>query len=527
MQKILSWPIALVALTLATVPVTSETQSHEGWGISFPTSAAGEAQHHFVEGVTAMHLFMYEDAAEHFQAAQHLDPDFAMAYWGEALSHYRPVWRIHDREAARAILNRLAPTAKGRADKSPTPREKAYLATLDVLYGDGERRTREAGFAESMRLLSERYPNDTEALAWYTMSRVMQHPRSPAGAAGRMDTTALAQQVLRRNPRHPGALRSLIQSTDDPIHTSLGLDAVRALEAIQPTGSTAIHLPSHVYLNLGVWTKAAEANTRAFDASMAWVRAHEGWGLEALNAHNYGHLLTYAHHAYLQLGQLEKAREIRDRIRDDYAESGQSSVLGVPLARTSARYLIDTERWEDAAELESAARASRLDHDLNIQLAIGLGAARSGNLPLARDAAQRLGAASGRAAELMARQVIALIRLAEAEDSDALRLLEETTAIEDENIMVHFGPPNPLKPPHELYGEVLLELARPADALRQFERSLEIYRRRPLSLIGAARAAAALGNTETARRHYATLVDIWQQADPEHSGLAEVRRVSN
>ncbi len=93
--------------------------------------------------------------------------------------------------------------------------------------------------------------------------------------------------------------------------------------------------------------------------------------------------------------------------------------------------------------------------------------------------------------------------------------------------MVHFGPPNPPKPPHELLGELLLELDRPAEALRQFERSLEIYRRRPLSLRGAARAARAAGDPETARRHYETLSDVWRQADSDYPGLAETRLMSN
>src|SRR5688572_5822834 len=63
------------------------------WTIGFETSAKGAAQQSFMRGMTAMHLFMYPDAVDAFREAQKADPGFAMAYWGEALTHYRPIWR--------------------------------------------------------------------------------------------------------------------------------------------------------------------------------------------------------------------------------------------------------------------------------------------------------------------------------------------------------------------------------------------------------------------------------------------------
>jgi hypothetical protein len=88
-------------------------QQSQLWKIDFPTSGSGEAQKHFVQGVLLLHNFEYDDAREEFQAASKAEPRFAMAYWGEALTHTHPLWGQQDLAAARAALQKLAPTAEG------------------------------------------------------------------------------------------------------------------------------------------------------------------------------------------------------------------------------------------------------------------------------------------------------------------------------------------------------------------------------------------------------------------------------
>ena len=92
---------------------------------------------------------MFEDAIEQFRGAQKASPSLAMAYWGEALAQYRPIWSIYRREEARAILTRLAPTPEARASKAPTAREKAYLSAVETLFGDGPQRERQMGCRSS------------------------------------------------------------------------------------------------------------------------------------------------------------------------------------------------------------------------------------------------------------------------------------------------------------------------------------------------------------------------------------------
>ncbi len=496
----------------------------ETWGVEFPTSGSGEAQEQFLNGLTAYHLFMFEDAIEHFQAAQRIDPDFAMAYWGEALSHHRPVWSIFNRDEARAILGRLAPTPEARAAKAPTARQKAYLAAVEVLYREGTRRERELAYSEEMRKLTERYPDDTEALALFCLSRVVLYPRATDMRA-RIDTAAMAQEVLARNPRHPGAPRYLIQSTDDPVHGSLGFMGVQALGTwTEPGGSESIHIPSHVYLQQGMWDEAADANANAFDVSMAWTKAH-GYALADLNLHNYGHLLRWKQYADLQRGRIDEAKAIMDQSGSDHAASGKAVPIGTAFYRLRAQYLIEAGAWDEASALAKDARADGFSDNLFVMQAVGIGAAMAGELDIARAAAADLGSRRAWRPQVEHHQVLGLIALAEGDGEAALRHLAQSVEINEENILTHgLALPNPSKPTWELYGEVLLKLDRPEEALAQFERALEIYRRRPASLIGAARANERLGRRAAARRHYAELAEIWHSADARHPGLSEVRQ---
>ena len=493
------------------------------WTIEFETSAKGAAQEHFMRGLTAMHLFMYPDAVDAFRAAQKVDPGFAMAYWGEALTHYRPIWREYERDEGRAVLQRLGATPEARAAKAPTAREKAYLATLDVLYADGEQAGRLRAYSEAMEALVTRYPQDDEAMALWALSRVVQYARTDEEIQDRMRTASIAQEVLRRRPRHPGAARYFIQSVDDPIHADLGVIAAQMFIDAKPDSSEARHMPTHISAQLGRWKEMAELNAQAFEISMAWTNRH-GYKLQDLNNHNYGHLLTYAQYGYLQLGQYGRARDIIARVRADYDASGKAPEIASTLAGTLSQYVVETNDARQLAALEALADADHI-RSANVQYAIAIASLRAANMARAK---QALPALAGRAATaaIMQREIAALIAQAEGDQTKALALLKEAAAIDMAQVYTHFGPPSPYKPPHELYGELLLDAGRPADALKAFQESLRIYRGRTASLLGGARAARAAGNNALADRLTAQLRDIWREADSTFPGLNELRRIT-
>src|SRR5256712_5853560 len=156
---------AAVAPLAAGPPLSAQT-SRLGT-IDFPTSGAPVAQPQFIRGVLLLHSFEYRDAAQAFREAQRLDPGFALAYWGEALTYTHPIWNEQDLSAARAALQRLGPTPAARRAKAPTPREQAYLETVEILYGDGSKTKRDTAYSLALERLGASLPPEPQAQGFY------------------------------------------------------------------------------------------------------------------------------------------------------------------------------------------------------------------------------------------------------------------------------------------------------------------------------------------------------------------------
>ena len=255
-----------LAAPIAAVPLAAqapELRHHEGLGsLTFPTSGAPAAQPDFERGVLLMHSFEYEEAAAAFRAAQEKDPDFAMAYWGEAMSHNHPVWNEQDRDAALAVLARYGPTPMARAERAPTARERMYLEAVDVLYGDGAKPVRDTLYARAMEALAATHPEDFEARAFFALS-ILGLSQGSRDVPGYMRAGAVALDLFGANPGHPGAAHYVIHSFDDPTHAPLGLEAARAYASVAPDAAHAQHMTTHIFLALGMWDELVQANERA------------------------------------------------------------------------------------------------------------------------------------------------------------------------------------------------------------------------------------------------------------------------
>src|SRR5437867_555024 len=235
----------------------------------------------FHRGLTALHSFEYEDANEAFQQARQIDADFALAYWGEAMTYHQTLWGHEDLEAGRQALARLGPTAAGRAAKARTPRDQGLLAAADLLFGEGDGATRRHLYAEAMGRLSAREPDDPDLASLYslallgTMTRSLigtadaheGHSQALAGSDTQKRVSEILGRVLRAHPQHLGALHYLIHNDDDPAHALLGLEAARTLSRLAPESSHARHMPAHIFLQLGRRQDAAGADRSAVAAS--------------------------------------------------------------------------------------------------------------------------------------------------------------------------------------------------------------------------------------------------------------------
>jgi tetratricopeptide (TPR) repeat protein len=511
-------PLAASILTLL-IATGAACQAPRLGETSFPTSGSPEAQEHFLEGVLWLHSFEYDRAATAFREAQRVDPDFAMAYWGEAMTYNHPVWFEQDRGAARSALERLAPTPEARLAAAPTERERAYLKAVEVLYGEGEKASRDTLYAEAMRELREAYPDDENAAAFYALA-LLGTSHGGRDVPTYIRAGAVAEEVFARNPDHPGAAHYLIHSYDDPVHAPLGLRAARAYSGIAPDAAHAQHMTSHIFVALGMWDEVVAQN----EIAAGHDRGH--WSP--------GHYTAWLLYGYLQQGRHERALEHLEAMHEDVSGSGMQAAV---LARMRADYVVNTEEWESPA-LAWALEPDRSHLGLVASdvFARGMAALESGEREEADRAVAELaslGEAAGKEAdpndpaatviEILEMELRGLARVAEGAQEDGVALLREAAALEDV-MPFEFGPPAVVKPTHELLGDVLMELGRTDEAQREYARALELTPLRARSLLGLGRAAAATGDSRTAGRAYAQLREIWHGADPALPGLEEAAR---
>ena len=492
--------LGLVAIT----GVHGHAQFDNVGSIDFPTSASGEAQQHFLRGVAILHSFGWTQAIEQFQAAQAIEPAFAMAYWGESLSYNHPLFSQMDPEEPRRVLQRLAPTKAERLAMAPTEREKGFLGAVEVLWGEGDHAVRRVGYMEAMERLHEDDPDDPEVAAFYALS-ILSAVAATGDLTQRLNIRAgaIALGLSRENPNHPGAVHYTIHAFDDPLHAPLALEAAYRFAEIAPAVSHARHMPTHIFIQHGMWDRVSTHNQSAYDAARELWRPGNDMG-DAI------HPLDWGQYGDLQLGDYAKARVWNDRIEamsgeGGFLEGGARGAAGVARALNTvsllrSRYIVETEEWR----IETISEESSPDE----LLATALSAAHLGDLDTLRAAETALAGAGAGQAEVMHKQVGALLHAKMGHADVATGLMDEAQAAV-EALAPPRGAASPIKPVYELYGEILLDLDRPSDAVEKFETSLVRMPNRPRSLLGLARAHAAVGNEEEAAEAYGALTDVW------------------
>ena len=467
------------------MPASQKTSSSLG-DVHFPTSGSMMAQRRFLRGALLLHNFEYDDARAAFQRAQKVDPDFAMAYWGEAMTMNHPLWGEEDLQHARDILRRLAPTSAERMAKAPTERERGYLRAVEALYGEGEKPRRDLRYMAAMRALAERFPQDENAQTWYALS-MLGAARGNREDGRYREAAAIAQRVFEANPRHPGAAHYLIHALDDPAHAALALNAARVYAEIAPAAPHAQHMPSHVFMALGMWDDVVKANERSWAASED-RRIRRGLGVEKRSYHT-AYWLMYAR---LQQGRADEAKAWLAMAEEDAQRVSSRSVRGYRAAMR-ATYIVEGRAW-DVSGLDRDRSTLRFSAATSEVFAIGMSAVQTGRMDAANQSLDQLRQRVSQAADeesanhvlsgkVMTRQLAAMIFIAQGNVDDGLSLLQEAAFLED-TIPYKYGPPFPVKPSHELLGEVLLRLGKRDAAHRHFTLALERRPQRALSLAG-------------------------------------------
>jgi tetratricopeptide (TPR) repeat protein len=504
--------------------------------VSFPNSGAAAAQEPFLRGIALLHSYEYVDARAAFQQAETADPAFALAYWFEAFTHSQFDWGIEDLPKAKAVLAHLAPTRDARLAKAGNARERAFGAAVEsFLEGSGSRLERGRGFGAAMAAWSNEAPADIEATAF--AARGALYILRFALPADRLEATehaiALAERVIAANPDHPGGIHYLIHATDSPRFAARGLAAARIYDKLAPDADHALHMPSHIYLQLGMWPEVSAANERAWAASRAWV-ARGKHDVTDLSWHS----LQWLVYGYLQEGRYREARALAETARQILAGASPDMLAGMhdvryPADGAAFRYGAETGDWTlfsrtpaDAPALaalavgapsprERSAASSAVFHIVFVALARRNVAGAAEGLEALRAAAAPVPAGDPRRvqADAVIGPLDALIARARGNQSDAVDQLTRLSAAARETGLLPVGP-SPTQPLTELLAATLFDARRFAEAVTVYERALTETPNRSAALLGLARAKTAAGDAAGASAAYARLAVNWKHADP-------------
>jgi hypothetical protein len=507
-------PLLVLALTLARsaqthndpAPRNSAATAHLGQ-VNFPTSCTADAQSQIETGVALLHSFQYQQADQSFSEAAKLDPQCAMAHWGKALTHYEQLWEFPSEKARKHGAQDIQ---QAQALGAATERERGYIAAAAAFYLADEKLSetqRVQAFSAALAALHKQFPDDVNAAAFYALSLLALAEQQEVDAqTNRKAAIVILEPLCHSAPNNPGPAHYLIHATDTSEFAAQGLDAARAYSKIAPDSSHALHMPSHIFVRLGLWQESISSNIAAAASAAKATEEHRG------EPHYQFHALDFLNYSYLQSGQESKARQM---VKDLENVSGASrKSIAEHQAWLAARNAFELHRWKEAAELPIPHVPP--DSQESTYRVRAIGAARSGNPAAARQDLQKYVEISAEEKNKSSHhsdkpsdksvgqlEAEAWIALAEGKIDEALKMLRSAADREDAD-----GVDSLAMPAREMLPDMLLELKRPAEALTEYRGALKNSPHRFDSLYGAGHAAQMAGDSAGANAYFTKLMEI-------------------
>ena len=526
---------AILILILTGTNVAQEPQSGEYplGKVQFAISCTEDTQQEFNYAVALLHHMTYPSAKAAFDRVAERDPGCAMAYWGRSMTLFQPLWPT--RPGPKELQQGWDAVQRAKELSPPTEREQQFIAAAEAFYRNPEETdywSRIRRWERAMKTLYRTFPDDPEVKAFFALAHLARGQASENTLEYHDRAADILLSIHAENPLHPGSIHYLIHANDIRGREHKSVDIVRRYGEIAPRNPHALHMPTHIFTRLGQWQEVIAWNHKAAETALEHPAGDKGqyvWD-------EYPHAVEYLVYAYLQQGADQAAGEQLERLKST-KHLHPTFKTAFHLSSIPARYALERRDWQEAAELIPRSYDG-LDWgrypwpEAVTWFAKGLGAAnldRVDGAHRARDRLQTLHDAANESGEKLFAQYIQIMQLAvsawvahvEGKDAHAIELMQK--AAEQEIVTPkHPVTPAPTLPTHELLGDLLLELEKPDKALAAFERSLELYPKRFNSLLGAARAARKLSDTQTAEAFYAELLEICDR-ESKRVGLKEAR----
>ena len=497
--------------------------------VRFPTSCSPAAQAQFERAVAMVHSFYFPETIKAFTAVTETDPQCAIAYWGIAIST-RPNPLVGPWDAA-TLKRGLDAVQKGLAIGPKTERERDWLQAIELFYKDYDtidQDKRTLAYEQAMEKLVQKYPDDSEAAIFYSLSLNETASHSDKTYAKQLKAAAILEKIEREQPDHPGVSHYLIHSYDYAPIAQGGLPYADKYAQIAPAAPHAQHMPSHIYTMLGMWDPSVRSNQAALEVMTQEATRSWPGKIHASAPHSW----DFMEYAYLQMGRDKEARAVRDESEAARQFAFERPTVYTALAAVPARYALERGDWEEAATLEP--RGSKFAQaDAITYFARALGSVRSGNAAGAQpniDKLTELRAQLEKAkqpywAEQTQVQIVAAsawAAQATGSKAEALKLMREAADLEDSSEK-DVAMENRLYPMRELLGDLLLEQKQPRLALKEYEASLVTTPNRLRGYYGAAKAAEMAKDSKKATAYYEKLASLTRHADAERPEIQQAR----
>jgi tetratricopeptide (TPR) repeat protein len=474
--------------------------------VNFPTSCSAQAQPTIEKGLAQLHSFQYQQSQASFADATRADSQCAIAYWGRAMALYHQLW---DFPGATTLKDGHGYAAQAAKLDAKTDRERDYIAAAAAFYQDDGKLShtdRVKAYVSAMEKLHRDFPDDTEGAAFYALSLVSLADHEDE-LANRKKAIAILDPLFAQHPDNPGVAHYLIHAADTPELAPQGLEAARHYAQIAPDSSHALHMPSHIFVRLGLWQESIDSNIAAAAAAAKATQAHEADATYQL------HAMDFLNYSYLQSGQEGKARQVFADLKGTPGASADG--IAEHEAWFASRDALELHRWKEAASLTPPdLEISRLDSTYLVRT---IGAARIGDAKAAHASLKKLnqamsaehhemkhmgyGSSSGRS--ITEQEAEAWVEFAEGKTDVALKDLKSAAERQEAG-----GVDSLTMPAREMLGDMLLELKRPSEALEAYRTALKQSPNRFDALRGAAQSAQLAGDANAAKTFYAKLVEL-------------------
>jgi len=465
--------------------------------VNFPTSCTADVEPTIEKGVALLHSFQYKESGQTFTDAAKRDPKCAMAHWGKAMALFYQIWEFPDEKKLKEGRKNIEKATKLHPANA---REQGLLEAAAIFYQKKSKLThteRIKAYSDSLERFYAQSSGDVEIGAFYALSLVsLSYVDEPNMLVHQKKAISVLQPLLQQYPDHPGIAHYLIHATDRPELAAQGLEAARRYAAIAPDSAHALHMPSHIFVRLGLWQDSINSNIAANASGAHAAEMH------LAESHYQTHAMDFLSYSYLQSGQEAKAREVIEHT--DHVVGANEESKAEHRAYFTARTAMELHRWKEAAALPiPAARKDWLD---TVYWARAVGAARSGDaagaeadvkelMQLVADREKRArkkgyGVSNEKATDL--REAEGWLAFAKGKPDEALQELRAAADHQDKN-----GGESVSVPAREMLADMLLDLKRPADALAEYKTVLKNSPNRFNALFSAAQAAASINSPAT------------------------------